>query len=334
MATLSIRNPTLLDYAQAQDANGKIAKIIEILKQTNEILEDMTWMEANGITAHTTTIRSGIPAPTWKKFYGGIQPNKATNVKVNDTMGMLRALAEVDVDLADLNNNTAAFRMSEDRAHLQGMSNEMAESLFFASETTSPEEFTGFAPRFNSLSAENADNILDAAGTGVDNTSIWLVVWGPDTVHGIFPKGSTSGLRVEDKGKIMLDDASDGSNTGRLEVYSTMYKWDAGLSVRDWRYVVRICNIDKSQLTADAATGADLADLMFQAMELIPAMNAGRAAFYLSRTSRTFLRRQLANARSMSTLQLSEVGGVPVTKFQGISLRRCDILSADESRVT
>ncbi len=41
MATLSIRNPTLLDLAQAQDPNGKIAIIIEILKQTNEILEDM-----------------------------------------------------------------------------------------------------------------------------------------------------------------------------------------------------------------------------------------------------------------------------------------------------
>lgn len=334
MATLSIKNPTLLDLAQASDPNGKIAVIVEILKQTNEILEDMTWMEANGVTGHVTTVRTGIPAPTWKKYYGGIQPNKATNAKVTDTMGMLEALSEVDVDLADLNNNTAAFRLSEDKAHIQGMNNEMTESLFFANEDTAPEEFTGFAPRFNSLTAENGDNIIDAGGTGTDNTSIWLVVWGPETVHGIFPKGSTQGLQVEDLGKVLLQDASDGSNTGRNHVYSSMYKWFGGLSVRDWRYVVRICNIDKSQLTADAATGADLPDLMFQALELPPALNAGRAAFYMSRTSRTFLRRQLSNAKSMSTLQTSEVGGIKVTDFQGTPLRRCDVLAADEARVT
>ena len=334
MAILSVRNPTLLDFAQAQDPQGKIAVIVEILKQTNQILEDMTWLEANGITGHVTTIRTGIPEPTWKKYYGGIQPSKATNVKITDTMGMLEALSEVDVDLADLNNNTAAFRLSEDKAHIQGMSNEMAESLFFANEDTAPEEFTGFASRFNSLSAENADNIIDAGGTGTDNTSIWLAVWGPETVHGIFPKGSTAGLQVEDLGKVLLQDASDGSNTGRNQVYSSMYKWFGGLSVRDWRFVVRIANIDKSQLTADAATGADLPDLMFQATELVPSLEMGRPAFYLSRTTRTFLRRQLANAKSMSTLQTREIGGIRVKTFDDIPLRRCDVLSADESRVT
>ena len=334
MATLKALNPTLLDLSQAQDPDGKIATIVEILKATNEILEDMSFIVANGIAGHITTIRTGIPEPTWRKYYGGIQPSKATNAKVVDTMGMLRALSEVDADLAELNDNVAAFRLSEDMAHIQGMNNEMAESLFFANEDTSPEEFTGFAPRFNSLSAENADNILDAAGTGVDNMSIWLVVWSPETVHGIVPKGSVAGLRVEDKGKILVEDASGGSNTGRMEAYVSIYKWDAGLSVRDWRYVVRICNIDKSQLTPDAATGADLADLMFQAMEIPPTLSAGRAAFYMPRIARTFLRRQLSNARSMSTLATKDVGGTMVTDFQGVNMRRCDVLSADEARVT
>ena len=334
MATLSVRNPTLLDLAKASDPDGKIAIIVEILNETNEILADMSWVEGNLPTGNRTTIRSGIPAPTWRKLYGGVQPNKATNVQVTDNTGMLEAYAEIDKALADLNNNTSAFRLSEDRAHIEGMNQEIAETIFFGNEDTEPEAFTGLSPRFNSLSAENGDNIIDAAGTGSDNRSIWLVVWGPNTCHGIVPKGSTAGLQMTDKGLVTIEDASEASNTGRMEAYRTHYRWDAGLTVRDWRYIVRICNIDRSQLTADAATGADISDLMFQAMELVPNLSMGRSVFYMSRDVRTFLRRQLSSARSMSTLDIRDVGGTRVTEFQGTPLRRCDVLSADEARVT
>lgn len=335
MATLSVLNPTLLDLAKASDPDGKIAAIVEILNETNEVLADMSWVEGNLPTGHRTTIRAGLPTPTWRKLYGGVQPNKATNVQVTDATGMLEAYAEIDKALADLNGNTAAFRLSEDRAHIEGMNQEMAQTIFFGDEGTANEEFTGLAPRFNDLSGPaNADNIIDAAGTGTDNASIWLVVWGPNTCHGIVPKGSSAGLQVTDKGQVTLEDASDGSNTGRMEAYRTHYRWDAGLTVRDWRYIVRICNIDRSLLVADAATGADLADLMFQAQELVPNLSFGRPAFYMDRTLRTFLRRQVSAKVSGSTLTVEQVAGIPVTSFQGTPIRRCDALSGDEARIT
>ena len=301
MVTLSSNNPTLLDFNKAMDPDGKIATIIEILMEQNEILPDWTFVEGNLTTGHTTTMRTGLPAPTWRKMYGGIQPTKGTTAQVTDNTGMLEAISEIDVELADLNGNTAAFRLSQDKAHIEGMNQEAVDTLFYGNEDTEAEAFTGLAPRFNSLSAANADNILDAGGTGTDNRSIWLLVWGPELVHGIIPKGSVAGLQIEDLGKIMLQDASDGSNTGRMMAYVTHYKWKLGLSVPDWRFVVRICNIDDSLLVNDAATGADLPDLMFQAMELIPNLSRGRAAFYMSRTNRTFLRRQLSNARVVTT---------------------------------
>jgi hypothetical protein len=185
MTTLSVTNPTLLDLAKASDPDGKIATIVEILNAQNEILDDMTWMEGNLPTGHRTTIRAGIPAPTWRKLYGGVQPNKGRTVQVTDSCGMLEAYAEIDKALADLNGNTAAFRLSEDRAHIEGMNQEMADTLFTGNETTEPEAFTGFNARFNSLSASNAENIINGGGAGTDNTSVWLVVWGPNTVHGL-----------------------------------------------------------------------------------------------------------------------------------------------------
>ncbi len=334
MAVLSNRNPTLLDLARIADPGGKVMVVVEIMNEMNEILTDMSWQEGNLPTGMLTTIRSGIPEPTWRGMYGGVQPNKATTVQVTDSTGMLEAYAEVDKAMVDLNGNTNEYRMQEDRAHIEGINQELASTLFFGNEDTEPKAFTGFAPRFNSLSAENGDNIIDAGGTGTDNGSIWLVVWGPNTCHGIIPKGSKAGIQVHDHGQVMIQDASDGSNTGRMEAYVTHYRLDAGLTVKDWRFVVRICNIDKSNRTLDAATGPDINDLMFQAIELVPNLAMGRAAFYMDRTMRTFLRRQSSNKLNNSTLTIEQLGGVPVMHFHEVPVRRCDALSADEARIT
>lgn len=223
MATLPTQHPTLADLAKRLDPDGKVDQIVEILNQTNEILDQMVWIEGNLPTGHRSTIRTGLPQPTWRKLYGGVQPSRSTTVQVTDNTGMLEAYAEVDKALADLNANSAEFRLSEDRAHIEGMNQEFAQTLFYGNEGTEPEAFTGFAPRFNSLSAENGDNILDGGGEESDNTSIWLVVWGQNTVHGIYPKGSTAGLQSDDKGQVTIEDV-DGSG-GRMEAYRTHYLW-------------------------------------------------------------------------------------------------------------
>lgn len=334
MAALSVLNPTLLDLAKATDPDGRIADVVEILNQTSEILDDMSWVEGNLPTGNRTTIRTGLPEPTWRRLYGGVIPNKGTTAQVDDNTGMLEAYAEVDKALADLNGNTSMFRLIEDRAHIEGMNQKVAYTLFYGNSGAAPETFTGLAPRFNSLSAPNAENIIVGGGAGDDNASIWLVVWGPNTVHGIVPKGSKAGLQVTDKGQVTIEDASNGSNTGRMEAYRTHYRWDVGLTVRDWRYVVRICNIDKSNLTKDASSGADLADLMYQAMEQVPNLSMGRPAFYMSRAVRSMVRRQVTNATKQSTLTMENVGGKMIERFHGIPMRRVDALAADETLVS
>jgi hypothetical protein len=335
MATLAVTHPTLLDLARVMDPEGKVTPVIEILNETNEILDDMVWQEGNLLTGHRTSVRTGLPAPTWRKLYGGVQPTKSQSATITDSTGMLEAYAEVDKALADLNGNSGAFRTNEDRAHLEGMNQEIADTIFYGNEGTEPEAFTGFSPRFNSLSAANAENIIDAGGTGTDNQSIWLIVWGPNTVHGIIPKGSMAGFQMTDKGQVTLENV-DG-NGGRMEAYRTHYRWDAGLTVRDWRYVVRIANIDKSLLIKDMSTGADLQDLMIQALELIPNLNAGRPAFYMSRRIRSMMSRQAIQMVKNSTLTMEQVQGANNFRrfpaFQGVPIRRTDAISADEARV-
>lgn len=335
MATLSAINPTLLDVTKRLDPNGKIDTISELLSETNEIIEDMTFLEGNLPTGHRTTVRTGLPAPTWRKLYGGVQPAKSTTAQITDSCGMLEAYAEIDKALADLNGNSAAFRLSEDRAFIEGMNQEFANTLFYGNEGTNPEAFTGFAPRFNTKSgAVNGENVLlaDASASGSDQTSIWLVVWGPNTVHGIYPKGSKAGLAMEDKGQVTVENI-DGAN-GRAEAYRTHYRWDLGLTVRDWRYVVRIANVDTSALTKNASAGADLIDKMTEALELIPSLSMGRPAFYCNRTVRSFLRRQIMNKVAGSTLTMDQVAGKHVTMFDGVPVRRCDRITSTESVIS
>ncbi len=333
MVTLTAKNPTLLDFSNATDPSGKISAVVEILAETNEILQDMTWVEGNLATGMLTTIRTGIPEPTWRKMYGGVQPTKSTRAQITDLTGMMEAFSEVDVALADLSNNKQAFRLQEDSAHIEGMGKEMADTLFYGNQDTEPQAFTGLAPRFNSLSAENGDNIINVGGSGSDNRSIWLVAWHPSTVHGIIPKGSHAGLKVEDLGEQMIQDASDGSNTGRMQAYVQHFRWDAGLSVRDWRYIDRIANIDFSDMKFDAATGPNLPRFMFEAIDRLPSTK-GRPVFYMSRDVKTILRQQMSNLRDQSDMNIMEVGGVKIDSFQGIPIRRCDALSADEATIS
>ena len=330
MATLATTNPTLADYAKALDPNGNIAQVVEILNQVNEVLDDMTFIEGNLPTGHRTVIRSGLPEPTWRKLYGGVQPTKSTRIPVTDTCGMLEAYAEIDKALADLNGNTTAFRLSEDKAHIEGMSQEVAQTLFYGNEKTTPATFTGLAPRYNSLSAENADNIINAAGAGSDNTSIWLLVWGPDTCHGIYPKGSQAGLRTKDMGEVTIEDV-DGAG-GRMQAYRTHYRWDMGLTVRDWRYVVRIANIDVSDLSTDT-NAAKLINWMIQASERIPVLGRGRACWYVNRTIREKLRLGILSKTS-SNLSWETVAGKRVMTFDDIPVRRTDALLNTESVVS
>ncbi|HPB10463.1 MAG TPA: hypothetical protein PLT74_04320 [Kiritimatiellia bacterium] len=330
MAILTVNNPTLLDLAKATDPDGSIARVVEILNQRNEVLEDMPWMEGNLPTGHRTTIRSGLPTPTWRKLYGGVQPTKSRRVQVTDNCGMLEDYAEVDKALADLNGNTEAFRISEDRAHIEGMSQEMAQTLFYGNEGSEPEAFTGLAPRFNSLTAENGDNIIDAfSGSGGDLTSIWLIVWGENSVHGIVPKGSKTGVQMTDKGQVTVENA-DGNN-GRMEAYRTHYRWDCGLTVRDWSQIVRIANIDVSELGTITNT-KNIINWMVQAAERVDNLNAGRPVFYMNRTIREKLRLGILEKIS-NNLTWETVAGKRVMTFDDIPVKRVDQILKTESRV-
>lgn len=348
MATLPSKSgaATLLDFAKSLDPNGQTATVVELLNQTNEILLDMQWIEGNLPTGHRTTVRTGLPTATWRQLYAGVPASKSTRAQVDDACGMLEARSEVDKDLADLNGNTNDFRLSEAQAFLEAMNQNMAQTLFYGDTSVYAERFTGLAPRYSNLStAGNKQNVIDAGGTGSDNTSVWLVVWGKNTCCGIFPKGSKAGIFHENLGLI---DAFDGSNN-RYRAYADHWQWKAGVTLRDWRYVVRIANIDVSDLVGQSSTQATTAStwlnkLMIRAMARIPALGMGKPVFYANRTVKEMLS-VAALDKSQNALSFTEAVnqygtvapgsvGTGVLKFMGVPVRTCDQILTTEGRVT
>jgi hypothetical protein len=341
MATaLATTNLTLADWAKRTDPDGRVPVIAELLSQSNEILEDCVFKEGNLPTGDRVVIRTGLPAVYWRALNQGIPNSKSTTAQVDEACGILEARSEVDKDLAMLNGNTAQFRLSEDTAFLEAMNQTQASTLFYGNPATDAKQFLGLAPRYSVTgTTNNGQNVIPAGATGSDNTSIYLVVWGDQTVYCPFPKGSKAGLIHEDLGEQTVYN-SDGT---RLQAYATRYQWKNGLVVKDWRYVVRISNIDVSDLLGQTSTQAwsastNIIKLMARALYRIPNMSMGRAAFYMNRTVHSGLS-VAALDRSQYVLKVNEglsQFGMPYSwlSFLGVPLRRVDAILNTESLTT
>lgn len=339
MGTLTNGMLTLADWGKRIDKDGRVAAVTELLSQTNEILEDAVFKEGNLPTGHRVTIRTGLPPVYWRSLNRGVPIGKSQTAQVDEALGMLEAYARVDVDLAKLNGNTAEFRLSEDRAYLESMNQEQAMTMLYGNPASDPRKYLGLAPRYSSLSAANGANIIDAGGSASANTSVWLVVWGENTVYNIFPKGSPAGLQHKDMGELTVHDA-DGNPYQALQ---THYQWKNGLVVQDWRYVVRIANIDTATFAglsgtqAISAVGTNLIHSMARALDRVPNLGMGRAAFYMNRSTYSLLRR-LAMEKTSSVLAIEkglDQFGTPRgwTSFEGVPLRKVDAILNTEARV-
>lgn len=329
MSTLNASAVSLLDWAKVLAPDGSVAPIVEMLNQTNEVLPDMPYIEGNLPTGHQYSTRTGLPTVYWRLINKGVPNSKATTAQATDQAGMLHGRTQVDKDLAELNGNTSAFRLSQARPYMEAMNQEMAQTIWYGNSGLAPEEFTGLSPRYSSLSAVNAENIINGGGSGSDNSSIWLIGWGKETISGMFPKGSKAGLQHEDLG---LADAFDADNN-RYRAWMDHWQWKNGLIVQDWRFAVRICNIDISNLVAKSSM-ADLGELMMSAIDRIPFPKMVKLCFYMNRTVMGALRKQQRDdVISGGGLTYENVAGVPANNFAGIPIRLCDTLLETEATV-
>lgn len=327
---------TLAEFKTRTDANGKVQPIVEMLDRQDEMLDDFPFMTANLPTAHKTTVRAGLPSISHRRFNQGIAATRSSTAQIEFPMCQAAALAELDKDQANLGGNAPAVRLSEARPHIQAMAQTVADTLIYgdpvANPTTDDDKIPGLVYYFkDNTTANTKDHIISAGGSGSDNASIWIIAFGEDTVCGIVPPGLKLGLEHED----MDEDWAFDSSNRRFRAYIDQFKWNYGLAIKDWRAVVRIANIDVSDLTSTVANQQALINYLVQGVEKIPSMYRSRAKIYMNSTVRTALRLGIkADVKSGGGLNFQNVGGKPVMHFDEHPVRVSNALTITEAVVS
>lgn len=340
---------TLADAGRMRDPDGKIADMAEILSQANEMIEDMPVIEANALTTHVTTVRTSLPKGAYIRYYQGTPYTKSNRAQMEFGMSLLRDYSQIDKELARLGGQEAVMREKEDVAHMQGLSQQQSTTLCYGNSWTHPESFTGISPFFNTVNpavAQNSVNVFDCGGVGSSNASLWLIGWGENTVYGIYPRGSRAGLDFQDKGDVV---PGFDANNQRFEAFTSLFQWQLGFVVEDWRYVVRLCNIDTTTAGLLGATPPDLFAILARAIVRLPTAGRNvsgitrtdapnrmapsvRLKMYMNRTVRAALDIQAIRDRNV-LLSPTDYAGMPIVNWRNVPLAVQDSLLDTEARV-
>lgn len=327
MAIIADKMYNLRDAAAQFGPDGQELAVAEVLSQTNDIVGDMLIKESNLDSGHEYAVRTGIPAGTWRRAYQGVDAEKATQKVVLARPGTLGAYSVVDKLIAEKGGHVDAVRAGQAKGIISGMSDTVASALIYGGKKEL-EKCVGLAEYYNTTkpTVETSRNVVNAGGTAQQNkSSIYLVVWDSDKVYGFFPKGSKAGITRNDFG---LVNHLDTNTNKEYPAYKEYFEWQIGLAVQDWRFAARIANIN----TGDLAN-VDLYGLIQDAEEKIQKLGVGKPCFYMNRTIKAALRKQLGN-KSNVQYGPSQPGQLPIMSVDEIPVHICDAITNTESLVS
>ncbi|ENC6709928.1 hypothetical protein ABKY54_004538 [Vibrio harveyi] len=320
--------PNIIDVMEATDPDGTMPEVAMLLAEENPILLHLPFFEANEAMSHTEMVQVSLPNSEVRLFNRGVKTSHGKTTKIKDGIAMFEQRATVDVEIANLNGNSSKWRMMQNKMHLERMSQDVSDQVFYGNEHSADDNTSGVATRYNSLSGELGKYVIDAGGKSGALTSIYVIVWGEDTVNCRYPKGQGKQLLSdEDNGKVTIDQGGG----RRLDVYESVYKSKIGLSVRDHRYIIRIANIPVAQLDKKG-TNIDLWDLINSAQHKIKKIRPGKTFAYMSRTAFAYLDKQSLNKENVRLTQ-KEVDGTLLEESRGILFSVCDSVLETEALV-
>jgi hypothetical protein len=343
MATLTQKFLTLADVYKRTDGMGQIADIMEMMNSTaQDIFTDFTMMECNDGTKHIYTTRTGLPAVGWGALYEGIEQGKSTTQQVTETTGFVEKLITIDKRVLELAGaNAMRVRSQESEGDVEAMAKELISALFYHNTATDVRKPKGLAPRFGALGTSGSGNqIIDAGGTGSDNTSIWFVTWGGSGLNALYPKGTQGGITQEDKGEQRVLDAAGKP----FYVMEELIKSHIGFGLGDYRRCARVANIDVSNMQAGSVELYDFLRKAYYRVHGLRGANTkvmndtmpGRTVIYCNRDVLEALDGLASNAGTtdnFTRLRPMEVEGKEVLTYRGIPIRDTDALLNTEARV-
>lgn len=323
--------PNLLDLTKLMGPDGTQLALVETLSRMNPFMEKMTWKESNGPTGHVIAARTALPSVSVRRLNEGVPKSKGKTDRITEGCAMFAGLSKVDPALARISGNVGKFRASEDAGFVTSMNNRFEDAVFYDSSKTAPENLMGLSPRLDLTTGNYGGQIISSqiAHSGNDQTSIWFMVSGPDTVYGIVPKGVPGGIIHKDLDEVLSTD----DNGNEWPMLTTTFELNAGLCVQDARYLVRLANIDTGAIVK---TGKLLIEDMTAAVFRLLDLKKGTPMIFANRTMCQYLFLQAQDSVKSATLSIEQdiETRQAITKFMGIPIYMTDALLNTEAVVS
>ena len=312
-----------------------VANIAEVLSKVSPIIGHAPFVEGNQMDGDRVTSRMSLPGVNRRVFNQGVAPTKSVTAQENEGVTILSSQSKADALMAErAPGGVGEFRLSEDRAHLMAQVIQAETCMLYDSKAVDPAQFNGLLTRLSGVAGTPYANQIIRWNTGntTTNASLLLVGWGPDTVCGIYPRGSVGGLRTQDMGAMMVPDSTAAANLFRA--YVTNFDWELGIRVKDPRALAAVRNIDMNLLTpgslADPVNDL-LLDAAAAARKIIPP--GTNLQWYCPRALATVLDQMAINATARSVLKFEDIAGRPVTTLHGIPVSISDPMTITEASV-
>ncbi len=321
---------TLAELVKAQH-NGKVLRIVETLSKKTPLYQDMHWRVGNATTGHVISRRRALASGTWRGLNEGVEPTKSKEETLTEECGLFEVRSEVDAVFMQLNGGDE-YRAKKDMSIVSQVFPQEAETGFcYHSKKTSPKKFTGIIPRLDALTglAIGQSQVVasQVSASGDDQMSALLIGHGPDKVYGIVPQMCPSGIQHVDMGQQDLTDGNGNKYEGRVSIFR---QW-MGLCVEDYRYVVRVCNLDKSAMVR---TGKLIIQSLVDGFHQLHDPRDCNPVWYMGRYLYRFLHHQvLDSAIGASIAQIDIEDGRPLMRFMGVPVRMTDALHTAETIV-
>lgn len=342
MATKGSRYITFRDLLSGRTPNGFVDKdVVDLVAQENPVLQDVLWKQCNKGREDVVTIRSGMPEAVVRSFYEGWTGTKQSKKQVANACCRCSTGIEFDWALYEQDKDKAAFLADEQRAHSSTLGDKVASLLFYGEVANDPKGINGFATTFSKYGAVSGNTMVTDDKTaafyclnGGDSESvqarrsIFLVGWGAKSCHGIYPEGSSAGIKID---QLTTQYMPDG-NGANLKMGLQEMNWEAGLNIRDFRYCGRICNINvATDPTANGAT--DITKLVRKLVTRAKSTGVSQRLYccrlVFEAIAEQFEKKTMANAVKYADLEQKKEASL-----LGIPVSFCDCMNIDEAAVS
>ncbi|MCQ2397949.1 MAG: hypothetical protein MJ052_01430 [Sphaerochaetaceae bacterium] len=312
---------TAIEYAKRNSFNDDQRRIIEEIQVTNEMLLDAPVEEANGLIAHTMLKRTVNPRGQHRNINEGIKTAASQTKTVTDVICQVAAYSEVDKKLVDRAVNPKQFLMDECASFIHGMGEDMADDIIYGNHSKDPAYMDGFAVRRNKLD----DLCVSMGGSGSNLTSIYIVKWGRQFAKYIYPKGSKGmGVHREDRG---VQDIQAPDGKGKMPAYVNYFEAEYGLTMGYENSLIRLCNIDPSNVNAE--------ELVKTILKLRSRLAKGDGTISILCNSEIMGLMDAATVDKNNVIYTAQdPWGRELNKIRDMRLRQCDAIINTESVVT